>query len=513
MSQKFLQLKKQAAFKTLLWAILTGVSFGLLVFGALFTVFKLTAVAFPWYVYLCSALGGALIVGGIILLVFYPTTKRFAKHLDEEYALDEKVRTMVEYSGRDGAILQLQREQTDRVLSALPKKKRTPWDIIKVAITPFLAVAMLTTSFIVPNKAVAEPPVEPPIVEKPFEWNRWQNADLETLITNVENSSLIESLKTPYLATLRGLLSLIQTKTASETEVLKSVSASMSLIIALTKEENTYNAYVAACKGEETLKPLATALTSAGKAYEKIAEINLLRYSTVENRTEELNGAITEVFTAYTNGIMTEINACASREQYTVYIEGYTQTINGLLASEDIVALPTDEGIKVALGTVKEGLTDTLVKFDEGATLDGVKTAAKRVFNGFILNGEERIAQTMTEQANSFLIKDYVLYTLGEIFDVGIPKESEGTEDEEGEAPPPDVEGEGTDNINDGLVLKPDGNGSYVPYTDLISTYLSYIQATLAEDKANAEANGEELQISGELEKIILDFFVALQKE
>ncbi len=507
MVEIFKKLKKRAVFFAWIYAALLGVSAALFVFGGLFTLFKLTEVAFPWYGYLLVCLGVAILVGGTLLFFTYPTTKRFAKQLDRKHALNERVQTMVEFSAQSGELLDVQREDAKEALSSLqPKKKGFSW-IIKWFLMPVLAISLFTGSIFVPRKVTPPTPPPPSEEELPFEAKPFAEEDLVALIKNVEASNLTENLKPAFLATLNDILDRLRANESTVREMRTAVSESMYLVMSLTQKDNTYNAYVTALKDNQDLAALSKALEESGKIYKTLNGMNILSYAKVENREEELLAGIQTKLSAYTDSISTAVSTL-DQAGYVAYVNDYVGKLGGLLAQGSVVDLGAEEGLKAAFSSLQADMQKTVTDLDNGLFLDGAKENMDKALKLFIVNGNgtQGASITLCQQAYSYMIKDHVLYVLSNVFGVEIPKEEGenlgGDDDKESEG---GGGGGGLIFADDGLVLDP-ADGQYKPYGELLNAYYKRIMDLIAEDEAS-----EEPKISEELKAYIKDYFASLQ--
>ncbi len=511
MIDSFKKLKNRELKKRIAYSALMGISVGVLIFGVLFLIFKLTETPFPWYGYAISGAVGAL-VSVLLLWVFYPTDKRYARTLDCKYGLGERVQTMVEFAGQEGAVLELQREQTEQALRALPTLKKDWKWAVKLFVLPLLATSVLVTSLAIPKPKQPQPATPPPPSgEEPFEWDEWVKLDLETLIANVQSSTLTDNLKPAYVLLLEELLDKLTAETPpTQKEMLTAVKGGMDLLIDLTKTENSYNAYVSAIKENKPnlawTGSLATALTESAKAYEKVDGTDKRRFEKVQACTRvKLQAPIEVSLQGYADEVRGKI-ADYGQAEYISFVNDYTAELDLLFAHGGVAALADDEGITTELLTLKTALQDTVGLFDEGYILSAVKGSAGRAFDAFIrnTNGDAGVILTLAEQANTVLIKDYTLYTLGYIFDVAVPNEDE--ELEEGRDPnetPPDED----EYLYDGMILDPITN-TFVSYHELVSRYRETLNRLL-----EADAAADDPQITKELETQIKAFLKTLEQK
>ncbi len=506
MVTKFVQLKKRAVVNALLYAALMGACAAALLFGGLFLFVKLTARELAWYWYLLGCLGGFLSVGGLLLAFTYPTTKRYAKYLDETYRLGEKVRTAVEFGKQEGVVLDLQREQTEQALSSLPKRKKGWVWAVKLFLAPALAVAVLTTSLLVPAKKKAEPPYQEPL----YQTTLYNVKDLQQLIDNIKASALPETRKEVYLAGLNGLLALIQTEAPTQREVVAAVNSLMLLMITTTREENSYNAVVAAAKEQTALSAMVTALNDSGKGYQSVEGVSLYSYATLTGREKALLEVATATWTEYIESISTDVTRLEVAE-YVAYANEYVNALDEVLADEKVKALADTDGVKRAITAIRTGFYESADRLshvdDNGETYGGKQFATVKAETLLALedtyNVNEAVngVETLGKQAYGVMIKDYALQTLSNIFSVPIP--AEGTEEGGGDDAGGGSGGGGSGSMeypDDGLVLDPT-DGQYKPYWLLLADYYKKVTELM-------EANEE---MSEELKAYIKAYFEGLQ--
>ncbi len=197
MQKGFSDFKKHAKRSLLIKCLLCGLASALVCTAVVLLLYKLAVIPLLLWLIVAAVLGPLLLCGGICYLVNRDTDKSLAKRIDTEYALGEKVQTMVAFEGDSGDVVTLQRMDTEERLSAMPKKKlpeRRFWVYIASAV---LASLMLVTTLIIPTKTV-----EPPH----YELSEWQATALAELIEMVESSDMQEDVKTSVASDLRGLV-------------------------------------------------------------------------------------------------------------------------------------------------------------------------------------------------------------------------------------------------------------------------------------------------------------------
>ncbi len=498
MVEKFIQLKKRAARRALLYALLLGGSAATFVFGVLYATFGFLPSTCPWYGYLSACAAAFLTVGGVTLAFIYPTTKRFAKMLDEDYTLGEKVRTSIEFEGQSGAVLDLQRTQTQETLSALPKKKKSFGQVVKAFAFPVVAVAVLTTSLVLPKEEKKQPPYKEPI----FQTSLYNVKDLQALIQNVQGSALSTEMIAVYDSVLLPLLALIQSDSPAHKDVIASVQSAMQAIMTATKEHNTYNAVVDGCTGNIELASLVKALQQSGIAYKSVEGANIYSFTTLRDKQQAILDVVLTTWQAYVSELSDKLRPM-EETAYVTYVTTYLEQIDAMLAIEGVTTLPTTDGVLATVRWIKAGLSKSLERIADPSL--GVSFAAAKadailaLEETYNINVEGNAVATLSEQAYTYMMKDYALQALSRIFGVNVPTDGEEILPDDGNGG--SGSGGGGGNLeypDDGVVLYP-GNGQYEEYGKVLNEY-GYYQDAMELIDANTE-------ISEEMKQLLKEYF------
>ena len=222
MSEKFKQLTKSINREALIKSLAFGLSCALFVAGLLLLIFKCAMVDLHW---LYSA-GIGVLSGGIVFavtfLLFRKSEKAIAKAFDIKLGLQEKMQTMVEFENADGKIVQLQREQTERLMDEFPAKEPFFKRYLANVIAILLAVAMFTTGVLIPTTVETPPPYTPPSQDaQKFEFTTWKKNALTGVIEDVRASGMHETPKAQTIEKLEALYTALETEDLrSEMEIL-----------------------------------------------------------------------------------------------------------------------------------------------------------------------------------------------------------------------------------------------------------------------------------------------------
>ena len=261
MSKNFEKIKAKIRLGAIVKLLVFGLALGVLT-AAGFAIAQKMAAASPDLL-LCggAGMGVALVAAALALAVGFPTEKRVAKRLDDQLSLGEKAQTMLAFRGEQSAMLDMQRQDTERVLGAVKPKhlrRKSAW---LNAVLPVLAVALLLTAFVMPVRTEGTTPDDQQGEQDVWELTEWHVTAVRALIDMVKASEMEEDGKDSVVATLEKLLVDLEYVT-TKTQMKQTVTVAMVKIDAVTDGINTYTALVRAMKGATSpkLKELAEAI-------------------------------------------------------------------------------------------------------------------------------------------------------------------------------------------------------------------------------------------------------------
>ena len=214
MGESFKKFKIKSLLIALLKSAVCGLSLGLIAAGAVALALKLAGIDFAVYLYVLIGLGLALLGGGLSFLLFRQSDLKIAKNIDERYGLDEKVQTALLYASEQGAVVEMQRQQTEACLATLPKLKlgfaTTLSKIWQFILAGVLAVAIPVAAIVIPAKSVQGSTIDNTVdneeEDKPFIPTEDQFDAMLELIVNVKASDLDASLKESVVKELNNVL-------------------------------------------------------------------------------------------------------------------------------------------------------------------------------------------------------------------------------------------------------------------------------------------------------------------
>ena len=368
MSENFSKIKRKYFIIAVIASVVLGVCCGVALTCTLAVIFKRCAVGFFWALYIPVAI---VLSGGFAALFFFllrPTDIKIAKKLDKDYSLNQKVQTMVEYAGVEGAMPALQREQTDEALGEVAKKRVDLSWLLKFLAIPVLALAMLFCGIFVPAVKSSG--------DRPFDITEGQEVELKKLIANVQASALDDGVKASEVEILNGLLDGL--KKAQQQSVMKAaVISAVKMTDALIASANSYLKIHSALKTDENLSKLTTAVISGVIFYKDGTRIT--SYDGVKSRDKDAEEKIGQILqswnTKFLNDYFQDVDAqiVLTVSQAAEKLESYSGALQRGLRLEELSAYAPEEG-----ETSSDALYAALAKF--AATLDEL-SANSRDYN------------------------------------------------------------------------------------------------------------------------------------
>ncbi len=485
MKKTFRKFRRAAVRRAAAFAVAGGLCAGLAVTGILLLVLKLCAVVWGWWAYLLVGVGVCAAVSAVCFFLFRPSDKELSKALDEEFSLDERVQTMVEYAADDGAMSVLQREDAAARLSAAPKRKLPLSAILSTAIAFAVACALFLTAIFVPAR-------EKPVPDDSFELDVWEATALEQLIGEVKESSLQPTPKESVVAVLEELKAGL-TDEQSATVMRAAVRSAAQLIAGITTAGNSASVFGERLAAEETeLSDLGDALLASLSAYR--AEGGFLSFDAVQRREPELNDAIAPLLSEGTEAMRNRLSELLGAKFYQALREDSAAIAARL---QDSGVSETD-ALSVALAALSAEL-NRIAGLGDGYTLAVLNGYAANACDAFTAKG----AEALSVQAYSCMMNEFIRNRLSAIFNVSLSDGSSSGGDGSGGAGGSDEEesssgggGSGGNRYGSDDVIYDPETGTYVPYGTLLEKYNSIVNELVREG-----------QISAEMEKYIREYF------
>lgn len=445
MSENFRKIKKKYMTIAVIAGAVLGACLGVALTCTLAVIFKTCAVNFHWALYIPIALALSAGAGWLFFLILKPDDKRIAKKLDKQFALNQKVQTMVEYAGVEGDLPELQRQQTDEVLGGVAKKRVDLKWLLKFAAVPVVAASMLFAGIFVPAKKSAQ-------VDKPYDITDAHETALLNLIADVEGSSLETGLKTFTVLELNGLLDMVK-QAEYQSEMKTAVISSVHNIDALVGGANSYLKIDAVLKADEVLQPFSAAVVNGVVNYKNSASLTTM--DAVKAREADAADRITAVLEGWKIKYLEDFAPKAegaeegtplAPDEAAAKLKPFADALASGLADSRLeqFAPQSDAAREAAAGDSLylrlTELSDRLTRHSDPSATGAYNaasyyTATEGYLDGFIKDG----AVALSTQSYNCMMDDYIRNALSRIF--GISRAEFGSNADVAPAPSEDETG------------------------------------------------------------------------
>lgn len=501
MSEHFKKIKQKYFYVALVKSCLVAAFCTLAALGVTLLLDKKQVLSPAAYIYVAVGVLAFLVGFAITFPVTRPTDKKLAKRLDDEYSLKEKVQTMVEFSGKDGEMLRLQREHTDEVLRNIPRKRPSIKEVWQYALIVLVGSAVFSAALVTPSVSV------PPINADAYEMSELQEISLKQLIGEVKQSDLKEPTKTSITDSLENLLGEIRTTTqgsAMRTKVIAAVKKVDEAVVTA----NTYRDIALALNEKRTeLNAFTASLTNAAASY--MADSKILKIEDVRKRADASEGNIQAALEAYIVPYVESFNEMTTDSEIGVSLAVFCTPFNAALGDAQMQETYKDDALYIAMGELSSGLSDSAYNY-QWIPVSALKQNVATAFSAYVVNA----AEALLPQVYNCMMDEFIRNNLSEIFgistndfpstDLVLPDNTSGGEGDEndntnsGGAVEGDVLGKG-DLIFDPTDAKYKGYGAVL--SSYMSTMLNYIN--------DPELSG---QLSADVIEYVRAYFAALQE-
>ena len=490
-SDRFYQIKR----KHVIWAVVKsavcGISLGLLVTGVLLLALKLSAIGLAWYYYVIIGVGVAASGGAaLFLLLFKPSDKLVAKRTDEDFGLNERVQTALEYSGESGTLIELQRADAEEKIQELPRGKFRFSRIWQFVVIGIMAVAIAIAGIAVPAKQVSvEGFVDPD--NTPRQVTELERAGVRGLIADIEKSSLEEDLKLSVCGVLNNLLTELD-EVDTEGTLAHAVYSAIDKTAEVIGQTLSYEKLGAALTDADQAYLSQTVTKGGGvyqyymlTTYDEVRVFDVKKYDAANAKVGKGMTSLRNEFTVViANGLAGVLGNAAS----------------GISTALAAVQVPATDRLYSLLKTFGENLDST--KSKAGTKLDDTQIQSElgELISKFVIN----VTTEVSKQSYNAAIRVFVSNRLKVIFDysplelpiIDTDKDDNNSDspgpDDGGNRPDPDDEQHGgssdsgeTEYGSDDMIWVP-GRG-YMKYGDIIDEYYSLINQYLHSDELTEE--------------------------
>lgn len=482
----FLEHKRRFLISAIIKSAVCGISFGLLVVGVVLLSLKLNAISINTWYYVLMGIGGALICGALVFLIFMPTDKYVAKRLDNEYDLDERVQTSLEYRQENAMLVIMQRCDAGEKMRNIPRSKFRLSKVWQYCVIAVLALALSFTAFFIPARQALgdEGPGFNDVDETPYSLTPFQETAMNELIKNVRESELEDGLKESTVSELANLLENLRLAT-NRGKMRNSVNYAVYYVNAHIRSANSNEQISVALR--ESVSYLPDAIDDGIVTHKPI---QLLDYNNVKYFYTNMIGLVTNAVTPYLLDLFTTLSD--SEAGLPAAINELAKSIHSALNSSDVK--DSDE-LYVALDNFATKLTQTASQPSD--KIDQEIESLYKVFS-------EELTDAISVQAYNLAMNRFIRNRLLIVFGMYesdpdyVPESPSGTPDDV-EDPPDDGKGpaEGGGELEGDIqygskdkVYNP-LTGEYVPYGQLLQWYYEEFgklveSGTLSPDQVHA---------------------------
>lgn len=452
MSLQFLKIKRKITLEAILKSCFISISLGVLVSSILLIIYKTTGLKYNLIYIILIGIGVFVVASILLFLIFKPNNVKVAKRIDKQLQLKEKIHTMIEYEGKAGPLVDVQRQDAIEKLSAISLKKFKMKISLYFLIFPLVALSLCTTSIVIKAKAPEEPPAEEPITGDPY-----AILQIRIIIRNVNaNTVLMQSAKDSFVEILEKLISDVNVENITRNQEVSFANQAINSISLSSINVNSIDEVINALKNSNN------------------EDIHDLGISISEYSSESMNKSL-DTIRAYL--VHASLNERKKRlQEYNV--DGFE-----LIANERL-----DQNDEMNLFFVN--LYNTLQQAIESSTYNDDITLA-------IENAKEDLESVVIKQKETLVVANYIEEALIEIFQL-----PNNTETPVNPAPPSGGLGDETteegngggggsgDIIFAGDDLFYDPDGGLLPYYEVISKYMTYIDGLIADGVIDEELRG-----------------------
>lgn len=410
MLKSFDNLKRKSLFAALIKSLAVGICCALLAVGVQALVIKLAALKIAWYYYLAVGAVFAAVGFCAAFLCVRPTDKRLAKKLDDEYALKEKVQTMVEFYDKEGDLLRLQRDDTDVALKTLHPKKFSFRKIWRYFVLGAVSVAVIVTAIVVPSR------YKPPFDDDAYELSSIDEAVLLQLITDVKGFAVSDTVKEEAVAELEALLD--EARKADKWSSVRAIAkTAASDIDDAVIAANSYREVALRLNTNKALNDVKLSLLNALAWYKTGNKISAA--DTVTELTAQSQSKLREELSVFTEEFVNGFETLTSgREIYDKLAEFLEPFNESMAPTGDTDSLQNDT-YYLALSDFSTQLGIVYDEYDS-RSVDGLREIISSAAEDYVTASVGELYY----QVNNRIADEYICNVLSGIFKVGLsPKE------------------------------------------------------------------------------------------
>lgn len=452
MSLQFLKIKRKIRFETILKCSAVSLSLGILVSSILIIIYKSLGLEYNLLYFILIGLGVFIVFDIVLFLIFNPSDVKVAKRIDKQLNLKEKIHTMVEYEDKNGPLVGLQRKDAEDKLASISIKKFKMKFSYYLLILPLMALAVCVTSIIIKAKEPQQPPIEEPISGDPY-----AILQIRIIIREVEaNNVLMPAAKEAFVSHLEELIDNVNVENITRNQEVSFVNQTITEVSNSSSRVNSIDEIILALKNSNN------------------EDMHALGIAISEYSAETMNSSL-DTIRAY----LVHASPSERRRRLEEYnVEGFD-----LIANERLEA--TDE-MNVFFVNLQKNLTTAIESQTYNDDILQVIETAKSDLEAVVI-----------KQKETLVVANYIEQSLIEIFQLP-------NNDETPVNPAPPIGGVGDETTGEGngggggsgdiifagddLFYDPDGG--LLPYYEVISKYMTYIDGLIADGVIDEELRG-----------------------
>lgn len=452
MSLQFLKIKRKIRFETILKCSAVSLSLGILVSSILIIIYKSLGLEYNLLYFILIGLGVFIVFDIVLFLIFNPSDVKVAKRIDKQLNLKEKIHTMVEYEDKNGPLVGLQRKDAEDKLASISIKKFKMKFSYYLLILPLMALAVCATSIIIKAKEPQQPPIEEPISGDPY-----AILQIRIIIREVEaNNVLMPAAKEAFVSHLEELIDNVNVENITRNQEVSFVNQTITEVSNSSSRVNSIDEIILALKNSNN------------------EDMHALGIAISEYSAETMNSSL-DTIRAY----LVHASPSERRRRLEEYnVEGFD-----LIANERLEA--TDE-MNVFFVNLQKNLTTAIESQTYNDDISQVIETAKSDLEAVVI-----------KQKETLVVANYIEQSLIEIFQLP-------NNDETPVNPAPPIGGVGDETTGEGngggggsgdiifagddLFYDPDGG--LLPYYEVISKYMTYIDGLIADGVIDEELRG-----------------------
>ncbi len=452
MSLQFLKIKRKIRFETILKCSAVSLSLGILVSSILIIIYKSLGLEYNLLYFILIGLGVFIVFDIVLFLIFNPSDVKVAKRIDKQLNLKEKIHTMVEYEDKNGPLVGLQRKDAEDKLASISIKKFKMKFSYYLLILPLMALAVCATSIIIKAKEPQQPPIEEPISGDPY-----AILQIRIIIREVEaNNVLMPAAKEAFVSHLEELIDNVNVENVTRNQEVSFVNQTITEVSNSSSRVNSIDEIILALKNSNN------------------EDMHALGIAISEYSAETMNSSL-DTIRAY----LVHASPSERRRRLEEYnVEGFD-----LITNERLEA--TDE-MNVFFVNLQKNLTTAIESQTYNDDILQVIETAKSDLEAVVI-----------KQKETLVVANYIEQSLIEIFQLP-------NNDETPVNPAPPIGGVGDETTGEGngggggsgdiifagddLFYDPDGG--LLPYYEVISKYMTYIDGLIADGVIDEELRG-----------------------